>query len=218
MPLNSLSKKQKIGITSPFALLAIAHLLWPKLGIDATTIVLIILASIPWILPYIKSFDLAGIGKIELNDMKAATNKIALPTAELKSDDKGLSENSIGKNQALSDKLFFADLRRIAEVDPNLPLVGFRIELERRILSLAKRLEIPIEKKSLGLIVVQLEDKGILAGYMFSGLMELIRLGNLAAHGDKVNKNAIDWVLNIGPQIFQDLDGINKSNLTRSLS
>ena len=63
-------------------------------------------------------------------------------------------------------------------------------------------------------IVEHLEDKGFLKDYVFSGLSELIRLGNNAAHGDKVNKNAIDWVLNIGPQIFRDLDGIKNINKT----
>lgn len=218
MPSNTLSIKQKIGITSPFALLAIAHLIWPKLGIDATTIVLITLASIPWILPYIKSIDLPGIGKVDLNDVKSATDKIILPKTEQKPEGKGKLDKSFDESQALSDGSFFADLRRIAEVDPNLPLVGFRIELERRIRSLAESLDISMENKSLRLIVEHLEDKGFLKDYVFSGLSELIRLGNNAAHGDKVNKNAIDWVLNIGPQIFRDLDGIKNINKTRSLS
>lgn len=206
MPLKNLNVRQKIGITAPFAFLAIAHLVWPNLGIDATTIVLITLASIPWILPYIKSFDFLGLGKIELNDVKSATDKIISERKDLKTDGEGKLDTANYENQKLVDALFFANLRRIAETDPNLSLVGFRVELEKRLQDLAERLDIPTKRKSIGLIVVNIEKKGILESYVISGLMELIRLGNLAAHGTEVKAEAIEWVLNAGPYILRGLD------------
>jgi len=201
-----LSAKQKLGVTSPFALLAVAHLIWPNLGIDATTIILITLASIPWIWPYIKSLELPGLGKIELGEVKSATDKITTQLKEPDSEEQRSLKGAEDKDQDLVDALFFSNLRRIAETDSGLSLVGFRIELEKRLQKLAERENIPTARRPLRQIVIDLQNKGLLESYFVSGIMELIPLGNKAAHGAAVSEEAVDWVLNVGPKILKSLD------------
>jgi hypothetical protein len=58
-------------IISIVALAAIAsHLLWPALVIDGITLGLLILAALPWLAPLIKSIEVPGIGKVELQEIK----------------------------------------------------------------------------------------------------------------------------------------------------
>jgi hypothetical protein len=45
---------------------AIAHMLWPKFVPDAITAGLLFLAILPWLAPIIKSIEVPGVGKLEL--------------------------------------------------------------------------------------------------------------------------------------------------------
>lgn len=48
----------------------VGHICWPNLKIDGITLGLLILVLIPWMAPLIKSIELPGIGKLELQDIK----------------------------------------------------------------------------------------------------------------------------------------------------
>lgn len=59
---------------------AIGALLLHKLGsvkLDSTTLVLLGLAAIPWMVSLIKSIEVPGIGKIELNELKNEIDKFS---------------------------------------------------------------------------------------------------------------------------------------------
>ncbi len=45
---------------------AIAHMLWPKFVPDAITAGLLFIAVLPWLTPIIKSIEVPGVGKLEL--------------------------------------------------------------------------------------------------------------------------------------------------------
>lgn len=57
-------------------LLFAAHLVWPRLSLDVTSTILLIVALLPWLAPVIKSIELPGGFKIEVQDLKAATEKV----------------------------------------------------------------------------------------------------------------------------------------------
>lgn len=46
------------------------HLVWPKLAIDAVTLGMLLISLLPWLQPLIKSIEISGIGKVELQDLK----------------------------------------------------------------------------------------------------------------------------------------------------
>jgi len=56
----------KIAITVVSIFGIVIHLLWPYIKIDAATFGLLLLALIPWLAPIIKSIEIPGIGKVEL--------------------------------------------------------------------------------------------------------------------------------------------------------
>ena len=44
---------------------ALAHIVWPELKIDAITIALLVIATLPWLAPLVKSIELPGGWKLE---------------------------------------------------------------------------------------------------------------------------------------------------------
>ena len=74
--LRGFIKYARGAFTSVAIILAVLHILFPTLGIDATTIALLAIGALPWIIPMLKSVELPGGIKIELRDLKAAAQKI----------------------------------------------------------------------------------------------------------------------------------------------
>jgi hypothetical protein len=81
------TKGLRIGVTLVALVLVTMHVLKPDLRIDSITIVLLIVAVLPWVQPLIKSIELLGV-KLELQDLKNELNdaKGAAKSAERKVD------------------------------------------------------------------------------------------------------------------------------------
>lgn len=181
--------------------LVVLHLIWPGLGIDAVTIALMLLAAAPWLLPHLKSMELPGGVKIELKDVKEATALViegakATPVpAEVQREAKDLERQ-------------LEMLRGVGERDSNLMLVGFRIEVEKRLLELAATNGFYLPRVSLLRVIDTLKDNEILPPQVASGLSDLIMVGNRAAHGAQVVPEAAAWVLDVGIDVLRSLDAL----------
>lgn len=200
----------KIVITIVALILALLHQFVPAAKIDSITLLLICVAIIPWILSYLRSFEIPGVMKIELADTKAATDKITrIPqpgttTLSIKTYPPTLKVEPSGDP--------FLTLRSVYESDPNLALVGFRIEIEKRIRELAHAYELSTVGIPPQSLVQQLTKNGVIPRDTGSGLMEMIALGNRAAHGVSVSPDAAAWLLDIGPSILLQLDSLTSSS------
>jgi hypothetical protein len=173
--------------------------MWPKLSLDLTSTILLVIGVIPWLAPVIKSVELPGGFKIEVQDLKAATEKIVESDTE---PIKARSANIAKPEQVES----FTTLRQLAEQDPNLALVGFRIEIERRLNVLAVKHDLVTHQKSAGQLLRVLQAKELIPSAMASGLADLIALGNQAAHGAEVSSNAARWLLDTAPEVLKEVD------------
>jgi hypothetical protein len=201
---SQVKRSLKIAISIGAILLAGAHVVFPSIAIDATTLILLFLALVPWILPFVKSIDIPGVGTINLADTKAATDKITkTETPATRSIDTGVAEPSIGTTVGETD---LTNLWSVFETDPNLALVGFRIEIEKRIRQIAEKAGIDDSRKSLARVARELLAKEVLPHEVVSGVIEIVALGNQAAHGATVEQNAAQWVLDVGPSILVRLD------------
>lgn len=136
----------RIGISFVCTALIVIHHVWPKLTVDLPTLILVALALLPWLASVFKSIELPGGVKIELHDIKAATDKIQSPgimtsvnpeTAPLGSQTVAAAEPEKPPSTARPDD-DFGSLATIGSADPNLALVGIRIEIERRLAKLAE--------------------------------------------------------------------------------
>ena len=182
-------------------------MLIPSITIDTITLVLIVLAALPWLIENIKEFEIPGVVKITLPDAKAVTDKIEedrivlVSPAELKL--KGYAPTVV-----VSEKpdTTIDILRSVADSDPNLALVGFRIEVEKRITRLAQLNGLSTERRGLHRLIRELSDRKILSSSATGGLLDLVALANRAAHGAEVTRDAAEWVLDVGPSILRQLD------------
>ncbi len=198
----------KFGVSVVAIFLVVIHLFVPSITVDTITLILLIIALLPWIIPYIRGFEIPGVVKITFPEMKAATDKVKsgeVNIVNVKTEELKLTEHPVTIVHGPLDP--FETLRKVYAEDPNLALVGFRIEIEKRLIQLAEASDIPKERRSLNRLLSELVRKEIVSSTVASGLSDLIALGNRAAHGVTVDHDAGQWVLDVGPSILAELDG-----------
>lgn len=167
-----------------FVVLAALHVLVESITIDAIAIVLFVLAALPWLFPYLKSLELPGGVKIEMNDVTAAIKKV--------------SEGSEVSTFPETDEYEY--LRSIAVHDPNLALVAVRIEIEKGVRKALNEERVPL---SLTSGIRRLTETGVLSNSVANGLKDFIRLGNHAAHGVEVETQAAEYVIDNAGSILK---------------
>src|ERR1041384_3247319 len=151
----------RILLTAAAGSLAVVHLLWPMLAIDTVTLALIVLAALPWYLPLLKSLELPGRIKIELRDVKTATEKITSEAITGKGELKAGPAAVSGRGEVrFTDSI--GTLRHVADRDPTLAVVGFRIEIEKRLLQIAEANQIDVRRMPLSRLVGELRTREIL--------------------------------------------------------
>jgi hypothetical protein len=179
----------KLAVTALALSALVLRMIFPDLLIDAVGLGLIVLAFLPWLSPLVKSAELPGGFKIEFQDVKDAAEKVTA----------GFAGDSGPPPTA--DPAFLA----LAEQDPNLALVALRIEVEKRLRSLAEKVGIP-PRRSLAQLTIDLQQKGVLDPQSASGLRDLIALGNQAAHGQLASSDVAVAAAEYAPIVLRALD------------
>ncbi len=184
--------KQNIWLKLAISLIAIGFVIirfvWPDLKIDSITIGLFIVALLPWLSTLIESAKFPGGWEIKFRDIQSAGKKVM-----------GEDSKHLAKVESRPSYL------EISDHDPNLALVGLRIEIEKRLRALAAKYQIK-EQRSIMRMFDELRQLEILNSSAISGLQELIMAGNQAAHGAKVEPNAAQWAFDYGPAVLAALD------------
>ena len=166
-----------------FIALAILHVFFDGVTIDGIAIILLVLASLPWMFPYLKSLELPGGVKIELKDIQKAVEKV-----------------SDGNDSSESQNSDYDYLNIISAHDPNLALVAIRIEIEKSVRSSIGQEGRPI---SLSRAISKLTDEGVITNSVAAGLRDIIQLGNHAAHGVEVDKQAAEYAIENAAKILK---------------
>lgn len=191
-----------IGITIPSLLILIIHILRPDLAIDNITLILFLIATIPFLSLSVKSIKFGGV-EIDLQSMKELIEK---------ADKAGLLAATEGKKAAaLAVEGKKKDLPKysfqlVADQDPNLALAGLRIEIEKRLFQLAGAFGIDARRSSIGVLLRELSQKGVLSPQESGVLADLVPLLNSAVHGAQIDKSAAEWVIWIGSGVLISLD------------
>jgi hypothetical protein len=161
----------------------------PDLNIDAITLGLIIVALLPWLSVLIESAKFPGGWEIKFRNVQSAGQKV-------------LEAAPVAGPTAEAPQPTYLD---VVNRDPNLALVGLRIEIEKRLRALAERYNL-MDERSVMRLFHRLRERGILNDASISGLQELVMAGNSAAHGAKVEPSVAAWAVDYGPQILAALD------------
>jgi hypothetical protein len=179
------------SVTLGALMLALVHVVFPGLAIDAIALVLIVVAVVPWLAPLFKSLQIPGGWKVEFQELQ----KVAA-----KAEDAGLLSPAPPSEEA--EYAF----QSVAGRDPNLALAGLRIELERRLVRLAEIHGIGTAMQGMGRLLRELARRGILSEDEESVLADLVHLLNAAVHGADVDPRATEWAMDVGPQLIQSFE------------
>jgi hypothetical protein len=174
--------------------LALAHLIWPTRAVDLITLVLFVVAILPWVAPLFKSLEFPGGWKIEFQELQKAAQR---------AEQAGLLSPA-AEPPAAADYTF----QRVAEQDPNLALAGLRIEIEKRLVALAEKRGVEARSRGIGQLLRVLSDRGALGQQERSVLADLTGLLNSAVHGASVDRRATEWAIEIGPRLLRALDDL----------
>ena len=194
----------KIAVSVVCVALLAGHLFAPLLKLDAISLALVAIALLPWFQSLLKSFELPGVVKIELQDVQSATAKL---TQSIQSD----APDSIA--DAVSDRHVLSLPTKQSLQDPNLALVGLRIEIEKRLTEIAKAAGIRVDHPNAASLLRELSARKAIPHDTEAGLAELIALGNRAAHGATVSEDAAGWALDLAPQILRALSSLRPKSL-----
>lgn len=185
------AKRWKIAITAISAVLLIAHLIWPSIKLDAAAIFLIALCFLPWLGAIFKSIELPGGTKVEYREQ--------VLKAVQKLEDSGLIPTDQINPE---DPIYLGFVNR----DPNLALAGLRLDIERKLRTIADLLQLPEPHTSLRHIVDGIGEKGLFTPNQTQAMHDILRTLNNAVHGGKIAGNDARDVLIKGIRLLDSLD------------
>jgi hypothetical protein len=193
-------RRTQISITLVALVVAIVHVAFPNVTMDAITVFLLVVALLPWLIPLVKSLEFPGGWKVEFQELEKAKSKA--------------EKAGLLSSKKKETKIPSYSFESILEKDPNLALAGLRIEIEKRLVQIAKLNKIDATRASIGQLLRLLNQEQILTPEESGALADMSGLLNAAVHGANVDKRATDWAMEVGPKILQSLDEkIEKYNL-----
>lgn len=184
----------QIIITVVAVLVAIGHIWFPQIKIDAITVTLLGIAVLPWLGTLFKSVELPGGLKVEYQELISAGKKV---------EESGLITPDQDLKPMQKHEYSF---QAVSGNDSNLALSGLRIEIESRLKNLAEKREIKVRGYSANSLTRSLEKSGVLSHEEASAIRDLLPLLNQAAHGAEVEDSAFGWAMDFGPRVLGALE------------
>lgn len=181
----------KVAISTACGLLIVLRLVFPEVKVDAITIGLLVVAVLPWVIAFIDSAKFPGGWEVSFREVRDAGEKIASSAGPA---------SKPAEHQALS-------FLHVANLDPNLALVGLRIEIEKRVRVLAES-EGLSARQPLTRLIRELRARELVPGGALNGIEELVMAGNEAAHGARVDNRVSQWAMDYGPDVIGVLDSL----------
>jgi|SRR5690625_1366259 len=188
--------KFKLSASILFIGIFLLRILKPELNIDSISVMLIVLALVPWFIQYIKSLEINDLGKVELitEDQKQAIQKNADEAGILT----GTKENEISNNYT------FYNLRY---EDPKLALAGLRIELESTLIKLVEKNSLDGQRFGLNKMTNILSKNNIITSGESSLIYDISSVLNRAVHSQlgEYNSETFDWVFDVSLKLLDSL-------------
>ncbi|MEZ8198154.1 DUF4145 domain-containing protein [Vibrio splendidus] len=162
-----------------FIAIAFVHQFWDEVTIDTYTLILLVIAAIPWFFPYLKSLELPGGFKVETKD-------------------------ALEKVEALEGELESSSTLSYEGVDSSLAFVALRVEIEKTVMKYQD--DLGRKKHSLSIRLQVLANDGVISKALASALLEIVKLGNAAAHGQSIDSEEAELILMRAGSLIDKLD------------
>jgi hypothetical protein len=169
------------AVTTGCLALILLQVFQQETRIDTTTLGLIVLAAVPWVLPYIKSIKVGDTTVVI--DIKQARAVTAMIT----------NQDPRQMNEQFKEKAV---------------LLSHNQEVEAQIRAIARKANVDADKGTLD-ILGELFSNKVLQPMMYQGLVSLVSLGNQALAGAVVTPDASKWLEEAGPEVLQSLKAVH---------
>lgn len=181
-------------------------LVWP---VTVLVAMLLFQKDLHSLFAWLKKADLPGGIAIETFDAQLQEAKIVSQTVEaqikgdtenkavipLKDVNQRMLELGLAPSPSGLDVSFY---RNLSKQDPNLGLAGLRIELEQMLRNVAQGFKVGIDGKlSITQILNVIYSQAAITGEQHDLLLRVIRICNMAIHGQKVTRSQADEVYDI---------------------
>ncbi len=183
-------RKTQISISIVALVIIAIHLGWPAINIDSITLILLIVAIVPWLAQLFKSVEFPGGWKIEFKEFMQA---------EQRASDAGLLSGQVDPARKYSYQI-------VADEDANLALAGLRIEIEKRLMRIAHSHNLDGTRSSAGRLLRLLGQKDLLSNQEQAVLSDMMSLLNSAVHGAQIDGRTANWAMDVGPRLLASLD------------
>ncbi len=173
-------------------LFAVLHFLFPHRPVDYVTVVLLLLAVLPWVLPFVKKlrFKSATGGEYE-----------ALLDGMGENADEILPQTGPGEQQ---QPLYLT----LAPGNPEGALTLLRHDIETRLKEIARLSDVMDEGRGIAQITRSLERGRAIPRELSFAIRDLSAVLNAATHGEQVDPRAAAWAFEYGSRYVAALDDV----------
>lgn len=181
----------KIIFSLTFFVMTIIYTFFKNIKIDNITIILVLMIFLPWIIKYLKSLELNGIGKIELiseEERQRLNEKV----------------NKIENNNNLieiEDKYLNFD-------DMKLSLAALRIDIEEKLQKIAEKNQLRANRYGIMKLSNLLYSNGCINDSEYMIIKDIIGILNKAVHSDLENYDLKSYnsIIKIASKLISSLD------------
>ena len=168
--------------------------------IDNFIILIYFISSIPFIAQFLKEVNIFG-AKFKFQEEIRKIEKLFNVSGTARVGTEINVPLTVVKSKALDNA------RKLLDSDPVLALAALRIEIEKSLKVIAKKLDMPIkEKRSITEIIVNLNRKEIFSHEQVLVLRKIIQMCNKAIHGAVISKNEAKEIILLTEKFYRALE------------
>jgi len=168
--------------------------------IDNFIILIYFISSIPFIAQFLKEVNIFG-AKFKFQEEIRKIEKLFNVSGTARVGTEINVPLTVVKSKALDNA------RKLLDSDPVLALAALRIEIEKSLKVIAKKLDMPIkEKRSITEIIVNLNRKEIFSHEQVLVLRKIIQMCNKAIHGAVISKSEAKEIILLTEKFYRALE------------
>lgn len=185
----------KFIISIVFISVFFTRIIKPELNIDTNSIILLVLAVLPWFIKDIKTLEINGVGKVELFDKERQKE------LDKKASDAGIIKSNLEDNEGY----VFYGLRYS---DSKLALAGMRIEIESVLKKIAAQHKVNTSGVGLVQLTRILNKEELITDQEQAIIFDLIGILNQAVHSQlkEYDSASFDHLFELGLDLLKSLN------------